>query len=309
VVRALFGLSWSKARDAVESGKVLVDGAVAGDVRQPVAAGAAIELRPCAPRRGGALETIARALVYRDQHLVVVAKPAGVSSVPFEAGERGSLKELVFRCLCRLERGRSRAGRMSLAVVHRLDKETSGLLVFARSWAARESLKQQFRAHSVHRRYLALVHGSLARDAFSVASHLVCDRGDGLRGSRRQGGEQSERGRALPTLEAGKRAVTHVAVLERLGAATLVACRLETGRTHQIRIHLAEAGHPLVGERVYTRDFGRPTIAAPRLMLHAAELGLVHPASGEALRWSLALPEDMATLLGELRADVARLSR
>jgi 23S rRNA pseudouridine1911/1915/1917 synthase len=181
--------------------------------------------------------------------------------------------------------------------VHRLDKETSGLVVFTRSWLAKKTLTSAFRAHAVHRRYLAIVHG-IAREG-TIRSHLVPNRGDGLRGSveRRRG-----RARALPG-EKTQLAVTHVTVEERFDevGASLVACRLETGRTHQIRIHLAESGHPLLGERVYIRGWPGTPIAAPRLMLHAAELGFVHPATHREMRWTSPLPADMRETLESLR--------
>jgi len=128
----------------------------------------------------------------------------------------------------------------------------------------------------------------------TLRSFLVENRGDGLRGSRRSAGRK-------PPAE-GREAITHVEPVEGLVGATLVACRLETGRTHQIRIHLSESGHPLLGERVYVRDFRGPLLEAPRLMLHAAQLGFVHPATEREMRWEQPMPEDM-------RAVVERLKR
>ncbi len=295
-VRELFSLPWSRARDAIASGKVKVDGALRGDPGLRVRTGQVLELCMTAPRRDALLDPIAAAIVHVDRELVVVDKPSGVSSVPYDE-EHGTLKELVFRCLSRSERSRRAkgSGRESLAVVHRLDKETSGLLCFARTWAARESLKQQFREHSVHRLYLALVHGRVRRDAFTVTSHLLRDRGDGIRGSRERATD------ARVAADPAKHAVTHVEVRERLAGATLCACRLETGRTHQIRIHLGESGHPLVGERVYTRDYHRGMIRASRVMLHAAELGVSHPSTGEQLSWQSPLPPEMQALVDSLR--------
>jgi 23S rRNA pseudouridine1911/1915/1917 synthase len=153
-----------------------------------------------------------------------------------------------------------------LHVVHRLDKDSSGLILFARTRASERALQMQFRKRQVSRVYLCLAHGRV--EDGKIESRLVRDRGDGLRGS-------APRGR-----EDGKLAVSHVRVLERFMRASLCEVRLETGRTHQIRIHLAESGHPLVGERVYLRDFlaaGGRAIPAPRLMLHAASLAFDHP--------------------------------
>jgi 23S rRNA pseudouridine1911/1915/1917 synthase len=129
-----------------------------------------------------------------------------------------------------------------------------------------------------------------------MRSTLLADRGDGRRGS----AERSIFGRE-PRPEEGRPAVTHVEALERLAGSTLVACRLETGRTHQIRIHLAEAGHPLLGERVYTRGYEGPWIPAPRVMLHAVELGFVHPATDEELHWRRPPPRDFCEVLERLR--------
>jgi 23S rRNA pseudouridine1911/1915/1917 synthase len=175
--------------------------------------------------------------------------------------------------------------------VHRIDKETSGLVVFARSESTERHLAGQFRAHSSERRYLAIVRGQAKTGR--IESWLVRDRGDGRRGS------GSERGQ-------GQRAVTHVRVVEELGDFTLVECRLETGRTHQVRIHLGEVGTPLCGERVYDRPInGRPvrdSSGMQRVALHAATLGLEHPVTRQQMRWTSPLPEDMEELLRRLRA-------
>jgi 23S rRNA pseudouridine1911/1915/1917 synthase len=177
-------------------------------------------------------------------------------------------------------------------VVQRLDKETSGLVVFARTFAAERGLGRQFHAHTVIRRYLAIVPGKVASQR--IATRFVRDRGDRRRGSTTQP-------------EVGKEAVTHVEVVERLPGYTLLACRLETGRTHQIRIHLAELGHSLCGEKVYNREPGgepRPDPSgAPRLALHAVELGFVHPVTGDAMHWTMPLPADLATFLERMRGS------
>jgi 23S rRNA pseudouridine1911/1915/1917 synthase len=236
------------------------------------------------------------AVVHVDAHVVIVDKPAGVSTVPFDEGETGTLDERVREWLARGGRQARGGGRPPLGVVHRLDKETSGLLVFTRTWLAKQSLTQQFRDHTVVRRYLAIAHGDVQSQTFR--SEIVQDRGDGLRGSRIRGrhkGRGQEGGQ-------GQRAVTHVTALQRLDGATLVECRLETGRTHQIRIHLSEAGHPLVGEQVYIRDFRGDELRAPRMMLHAAELGFVHPATEEDVKWEKEPPPDFAATLARLRS-------
>jgi 23S rRNA pseudouridine1911/1915/1917 synthase len=178
-----------------------------------------------------------------------------------------------------------------LGIVHRLDKETSGLVVFTRTWLAKQALSSQFRQHTVHRRYLAIAHGDVP--ARTLRSFFIENRGDGLRGSKRGPGGKPPKD--------GREAVTHVTRIEPLTGATLVACRLETGRTHQIRIHLSESGNPLVGERVYVRGFRGPVIEAPRLMLHAAELGFVHPATEAEVRWEQPTPADMLAVIARLK--------
>jgi 23S rRNA pseudouridine1911/1915/1917 synthase len=239
---------------------------------------------------------------YADKHLVIVDKPAGLTTMRHaeEAAEFGSrarrflpptLADLLPDLLAR----RSSNERTSVRAVHRLDKETSGLVVFARTVEAERHLGRQFRAHTIERRYVAVVRGR-AKNA-RIESWLVRDRGDGRRGRSSVSGE-------------GQRAVTHVRVLEELGDFTLIECRLETGRTHQVRIHLGEAGTPLCGERLYDRSLhGKPlpdSSGMKRVALHAALLGFEHPASGEAMRWTSTLPRDMADLVKRLRAALSR---
>jgi 23S rRNA pseudouridine1911/1915/1917 synthase len=318
VVRSLFSLSWNRARELVRRGKIAVDGATVTEPTARVRGGAEVVLDLAArgPRAiGEALE--ARAIVFVDAHVVVVEKPAGIATVPYDPEGMGAsiarrarapdevatLDQRVRAALAARERARGRGGPPpELGVVHRLDKETSGLLVFTRSWVAKRSLLQAFRFHHVHRRYLALVHGVPKGE--TITSHFVEDRGDGLRGSvERRGGRKHAVGS-----EKTQRAVTHVEVIERFppggGAGqpcALVACHLETGRTHQIRIHLAEAGHPLLGERVYVRGYEAPLVPAPRVMLHAAELGFTHPATGKEMRFASPLPADMDEMVTFVR--------
>jgi 23S rRNA pseudouridine1911/1915/1917 synthase len=177
-----------------------------------------------------------------------------------------------------------------LRIVQRLDKETSGLVVFARTVDAERGLGMQFRKHTVTRRYLAIVKGIVTPQ--TIRSTLVRDRGDGRRGS-------------TMLNNTGKEAVTHISVVERLPGYTLLSCKLETGRTHQIRIHLAELGHPVCGERVYNRKFNGEPIpddsGAPRLALHAAELGFKHPITDEAMHWEMPPPDDLREFLAQLR--------
>jgi len=316
VVRTAFGLTWNRARDLVRRGKVAVDGRTLTDPVKRIRAGSQVSLDLAARNtRTIATDLPEGAIVYLDPHVVVVDKPAGISTVPFDPegmgasiakrsspGEDATLDERVRAVLARRDKahgGRNQAP-PSLGVVHRLDKETSGLVVFTRTWQAKKSLLAEFRSHTVHRRYLAIVHGDAA--AGTIRTHFVEDRGDGLRGSiEHRGGRKKPIG-----TERSQLAVTHFEVVETLnssayGPCTLIACRLETGRTHQIRIHLSESGHPVVGERVYIRGYRGTVVPAPRLMLHAAELGFVHPATNDEKRWNSPLPADMESVLASLR--------
>jgi 23S rRNA pseudouridine1911/1915/1917 synthase len=237
---------------------------------------------------------------YLDKHVVVVEKPAGITSVR-EEDERGprnrrqfqpTLDELLPRVIA-LAEGRRADGRLRPVLpVHRLDRDTSGLMVFARTRDAEKHLSNQFRRHTIQRRYVAVVHGAVKKQ--TIESRLVRDRGDGLRGST-----------TLPGV--GKPAVTHVRPLERLGDYTLVECRLETGRTHQIRIHLSEAGHPLCGDKMYLQPLFKPRVidrsGAARLALAAVELGFTHPTTGEPLKFAVPLPPDMVALVARLRKN------
>lgn len=228
-----------------------------------------------------------------DDDIVIVNKPAGMMTVPHHSSEETETLDRLTLDYLRAHDKDNRRNRSSLGVVHRIDKETSGLIVFARSTAAQQALSQQFRAHSIERKYYAIVHGKLKKQ--TIRSRLARDAGNGIRGSVPEG-KVNDAGEAF-----GRKAVTHVEVVERLEGATLVACRIETGRTHQIRIHLSEAGHPIVGEKVYIRNFKEAIIPAYRVMLHAAELGFQHPSSGESMSWTQPLPKDFKNRLRSLK--------
>ena len=292
VVREALSLPWTRAKALCESGRVSVEGHPATDPGARVAEGMTVTVDERAPRRRGG--TLSRdEIVFVDRDVVVVEKPAGLISVPFDPGDKDTL---VDRTRAALRRGGGGYD-PQLGVVQRLDKDTTGLIVFTRTVAAKKHLQQQFRAHSIERRYVALAHGVLSRGR-TFESDLIRDRGDGLRGS---WGFFRRPGAKTPPPDA-QHAVTHVQPIERLRGATLVECRLETGRQHQIRIHLAEAGHMLVGEPVYVREYGGDRVEAPRPMLHAATLGFVHPRTEEPLRFDSDPPEDFMAALHALRA-------
>jgi 23S rRNA pseudouridine1911/1915/1917 synthase len=288
-VRAQAGISWSRAKKLVAEGRVTVDGEKCLDPAARIHAGAVIVVDAQAPRpRAGALPE--SAIVFFDRDVVVVDKPAGMLSVADEPGNKDTLL-LHVRTLLR----RMGGGDTALGVVHRLDRDTSGVMAFARNATAQRALAAQFRAHDVERTYRAIAHG-LIDQATRIESDLVPDRGDGLRGS--HGSFRRTRAGAPPD---ARHAVTNIAPLERLRGATLIECRLETGRQHQIRIHLSEFGHPLVGERVYIRDYAGPRIAAGRVMLHARSLGFAHPRSRVRAFFERDVPADFLVLLESLR--------
>jgi 23S rRNA pseudouridine1911/1915/1917 synthase len=277
-------LPWARARMMCETGKVSVDGARELDSTLRVRSGQTVALNETAP---APLPDLRVEIVYEDAHVVIIDKPTGVSSVPYEKRESGTAMDLL-RDAWRRKKARGVTD-IPLHVVHRIDKETSGLLAFAKTKLAERALQTLFREHDIDRTYLCVAHGAVADRR--IESRLVIDRGDGLRGSTRRPDQ-------------GKRAVTHVRALETLPRATLCEVRLETGKTHQIRIHLAEQGNPLVGERVYIRDYsarGNEPLPSTRLLLHAATLGFVHPITKTKVSLSSPLPADFESELAKLR--------
>ena len=297
------GESWSQVRRLIHNRHVQINGNLSTDDGRKLKAGDVVKVWS-EPRAAPARTEDVR-IRYLDAHLVVVEKPAGVTTLrhseerdwsPRRRQLQPTLDEMLRQALARkgLRPGREPGQRgkpLDLRAVHRLDRDTSGLIVFARTAATERRLTQMFREHDLHRLYQAIVLGRIEQQ--TVESSLVRDRGDGLRGSAR-----------LP--DVGRRAVTHVRPLEHFDGYTLVECRLETGRTHQIRIHLAEAGHVVCGEKVYHRPLhGKPVedpSGAERQMLHAAELGFTHPITGQELKFEMPLPADMARLLARLRS-------
>lgn len=289
-LRAKLSLPAGEVQRLLRSRKVRVGGTPCSNPAWRLRAGQRVEVdRPAAVPAGPRPR-----IRYLDDDIVVVDKPSGLTTMRHaedvaEHGPRAKrfLPDTLQDRLPALIADHTGRAPGQVRAVHRLDKETSGLVVFARHVTAERLLGDQFRAHTVERKYLALVRGR-AVDA-RLESSLVKDRGDGRRGSG----------------EGGQHAVTHVRVLEELGAFTLVECRLETGRTHQVRIHLGEAGSPLCGERVYDRPLhGRPLpdgSGIERVALHAATLGLDHPATGRRMNWESPLPADLATALERLR--------
>jgi 23S rRNA pseudouridine1911/1915/1917 synthase len=290
VVRQQTGAAWSRARELCTQGRVTVNGQRCLDPASRVPSGAEVVVDENAPKlRTGTLPE--SAIVFLDRDVVVVDKPPGMLSIRYEPGDKDTLVDCT-RTLLRRMRGHSIDS--GLGVVHRLDKDTSGVMVFTRTAEAMRVLATRFRAHDIERVYHAIAHGAVG--AQRIETHLVLDRGDGLRGS--YGHFRRPRDGIPPE---AKRSVTHVKPIASLDGATLVECRLETGRQHQIRIHLSELGHPLLGERVYIRDYSGRKIEAMRTMLHARVLGFLHPRTGQRMSFEREAPDDFRATLESLR--------
>jgi 23S rRNA pseudouridine1911/1915/1917 synthase len=288
--RQMAGRSWNEVRALCTSGKVRVDGDVALDPALRLAEGMRVALSMTAPRPRPARPGFR--IAFEDAHLVVIEKPEGVSSVPYERKETGTALDLIREAW---RHAGKRATATPLYTVHRIDKDTSGLLCFAKTRLAERALHEVFQQHRASREYLAVAEGQVG--SRRIQSRIAADRGDGIRGSTRHP-------------EQGQDAVTHVEAVRALRGATLCRVRLETGRTHQIRIHLAEAGHPLVGETVYIRDLlraGRQPLPSPRLMLHAATLGLPHPVTGAPIDLRAPPPPSFVAVLEGLGGSLADL--
>jgi 23S rRNA pseudouridine1911/1915/1917 synthase len=228
-------------------------------------------------------------VVFEDEHLIVIDKPAGMVVHPAAGNPDGTLvNALLHHCAGRLSGigGVARPG-----IVHRIDKDTSGLLVVAKSDAAHDGLARQFKAHSIDRRYLAIMSGRPAPPAGTVERWI--------------GRSDSDRKKMAVQREGrGKHAITHYRMLTPLDRAALVECRLETGRTHQVRVHMAHIGHPLLGDPVYARGGPHKALLAQlgfrRQALHAARLGFVHPVTSEALSFESPIADDMQQLFSHL---------
>ena len=307
VAGAVADLGRNRAKRLVQEGHVTVGGRTIVEAKRPVKPGEriAIDLPPAA---ASAIEgeAIALNVIYEDDALIVIDKPAGLVVHPAAGNRTGTLvNALIAHC------GRSLSGIGGVArpgIVHRLDKDTGGLMVVAKTDRAHRSLAAQFADHGrsgpLERGYLALVWGSPARASGTIDAAL--------------GRSTRNREKIEVKREGGRGALTHYRVVERYGPkakpiAALVECRLETGRTHQIRVHLASIGHPVVGDRTYGSGFAtkvallaepaRTRAAAfPRQALHAYLLGFEHPETGEEMHFESPLPEDMAALVATFKA-------
>lgn len=278
--------SRERLKALIAAGAVDVAGVPVRDPARRMAGGEAVTLRlPAAAPARALAQPIPLAVVFEDAHLLVVDKPAGLVVHPAAGNPDGTLvNALLHHCRGRLSGigGVARPG-----IVHRIDKDTSGLLVVAKTDPAHRGLARQFAAHSVGRRYLAVVAGVPTPPAGRIATNLA----------------RSERNRhrmAAVDPPRGKPAVTHYRVLEPLQGASLVECRLETGRTHQVRAHMAHIGHPLLGDLLYG---GRRVMGCgiARQALHARTLAFRHPVTLEQLSFESPVPDDIQALVSRLR--------
>ncbi len=263
----------------LREGAILVD-RQAARARQPVAGGEEVRLALPQLREEAApqAEAIPLRVVFEDADLLVIDKPAGLVVHPGAGVHRGTLLNALLAHAPRLA-GLPRAG-----IVHRLDRDTSGLLVVAKTLEAQTALARQLAERSVRRVYRAVVHG-VPRAGGTIDQPI---------------GRDSRARTRMAVTRRGREARTHYQVVERFAAAALVECRLESGRTHQIRVHLQYLGHPVVGDPVYRRG-ASTRLAFPRQALHARELSLVHPRSGKPMTWRAPLPADMKRLIAALR--------
>jgi 23S rRNA pseudouridine1911/1915/1917 synthase len=300
--RAIADVLPSLSRERIKA--LLAGGALSNDQGQPLRLTPSTKVEveqtlhlaipaPIADRAGA--EALDLVIVYEDAHLIIVDKPAGMVVHPAAGNRDGTMvNALLHHCAGQLSGigGVERPG-----IVHRIDKDTSGLIVAAKTDQAHEGLSRQFADHSIERAYLAIVAGRPLPATGTIDAPLG----------------RSDRDRkkmAVVPAARGKRAVTHFETVEPLKDATLIRCRLETGRTHQVRVHLTHIGHPLLGDPAYSRPRKAHVqilrlLSFERQALHAARLGFIHPITGEHLAYTSELPDDMQELLSRLRVSVA----
>ncbi len=285
------GFSRERIKALIGEGRVFLAGQLATQVSLKPTAGTTYSIAvPVVTIAEAQAQDIPLCVAFEDEHLIVIDKPAGLVVHPAAGNHDGTLvNALLHHCRGQLSGigGVARPG-----IVHRIDKDTSGLLVVAKTDAAHEGLARQFADHSIERVYLAVVGGHPLPLAGTVTGAIARS-------------NLNRKKMALVADGRGKHAVTHYKTLERLDSAALTACRLETGRTHQVRVHMASIGHALLGDPVYGRSPARlrpilTRLCFARQALHAAVLGFSHPVTGEAMRCQSALPADIRELLVEL---------
>lgn len=291
---AAAGISRSAAAKLIEEGCVLVDGARGGKNTR-LTSGGTVSYEIPSPREVAAqAEDIPLDIVYEDEHLLVINKPVGMVVHPAAGNEEGTLvNALLHHCRGGLS---GINGELRPGIVHRIDKDTSGLLAVAKNDMAHRALAEQLSDHTMHRVYHALVNGGFREDEGTVDMPI---------------GRNPRDRKKMAVLRAGqgnaRRAVTHYRVLARFGSVTYLALRLETGRTHQIRVHMAALGHPLLGDTVYggghTPFEKKHAYLLCGQCLHAKELSFIHPASGEQVTFTCDLPPEFTRLLEILERE------
>ncbi len=317
-VPASADLSRTRLAKLIGEGAVRVNGVVVSDPKTKVAEGDSVEIGvPEAVEVETVAQDIPLVVIYEDDELIVIDKPAGMVVHPAPGSPDQTLvNALLHHCGDSLSGigGEKRPG-----IVHRIDKETSGLLVVAKSDRAHHALAAQFEKHSAERAYLAICHGvpDAGDPRLRGVPGVSFEAGGVLKLTTQLARHKTDRQRQAVTFHGGRHAVTRARVLETFGtpvAAALLECRLETGRTHQIRVHMAHAGHGLLGDPLYGGRRKLPAKSLPegaveavdgfsRQALHAATLGFEHPVTGEWMRFEAPLPEDMEALLAALRGN------
>ncbi len=295
LVRFFPEYSRSRLQEWITQQRVKVNGEFA-TTKQKIWGGEKLEVFPQAhpTEQPYQAEDIGLDIVYEDDALLVINKPVGLVVHPGSGNWEGTMLNALLHYAPQLAEV-PRAG-----IVHRLDKDTSGLLVVAKTLTAQTALVRQLEARTVQREYLALVHGELNR-AGKVDAPI---------------GRHPTQRVKMAVVESGKAAVTHYEIEKKFPSCTLLRCRLETGRTHQIRVHMARIGHPLVGDSVYLKGPQKcvPELRAlltsfPRQALHATLLALEHPVSGETMEWHAPLPQDMVQLLQQIKETISPRSQ
>jgi 23S rRNA pseudouridine1911/1915/1917 synthase len=292
LAEAVPSLSRARIQALIGEGALMITGKPVSDASSSKFTGQSFALTIPLPRPDKAeAQDIALDIRYEDEHLIIVNKPAGLVVHPAAGHADGTLVNAL------LHHGKGKlsgiGGVQRPGIVHRIDRDTSGLLVIAKSDVAHEGLSKLFAAHDIERRYLAVVAGQPAPPAGTVRTQI---------------GRHPTNRKKMAVLPdgKGKHAVTHFRMLEQLKGASLVECRLETGRTHQVRVHMAHIGHPLIGDATYNNRqkafiFGPNQSYFRRQALHAASLGFIHPVTGEKLGFDCELPEDIQALLSAIR--------
>ncbi len=275
--------SRSHLQHLIDGGHARVDGVVATTASRRVRAGQRVdvELVPTAESRAFRPQAMDLEVLYEDEHLLVIAKPAGLVVHPAPGNWSGTLLNAL------LARHAAAATLPRAGIVHRLDKDTSGVMMIGKSLEAVTALVRDMAARDVHRRYLALVHGAPAQVTFSIEAPIGRDPVSRVR---------------MAVVAGGRPARTDVRHLATRGGVSALACTLHTGRTHQIRVHLASYGHPLVADMLYG---GKPLLGLQRQALHATELRLAHPISRAALRFECLPPPDFAAAWAQVMAPLS----